>query len=171
VHLRACLEIILPVLFVCRDIFYRHGGHVIRDLLRLYCRYFVFQHVNDWDENLDVLGLPTLLFHVLPYDFLSRSQDAHSLSLSLARFCLSALFQRTTLASDHFLQNIRALSPFLFPRGLLSSGLFGSNFMPCRYHRLAALITRPCSTLLYHLLTIILTVKPHPLDFFFLVST
>jgi hypothetical protein len=62
-----------------------------------------------------------------------------SFSLSLL-FFLSALFQRTTLASDHFPQNNRVP----LPRGLLSSGLFGSNFMRCRCHRLAALNARPC---------------------------
>jgi hypothetical protein len=56
----------------------------------------------------------------------------------------SAFFQSTTLTSDPFPQNNRALSPFLSPRELLFRGLFGSDFMPCRCYRLTALITRPC---------------------------
>ena len=110
-------------------------------------------------------------------------------ALSLFLFFLSALFQRATLASDHFPQITapsprsspqgatvqRALrqllhalqvpstggfdytsllcphhtflclalcpNPVPLPRGLLSRRLFCSNFMPCRCHRLAALMT------------------------------
>ena len=69
------------------------------------------------------------------------------LSLSLARslFFLSALFQRKILASDHFPEKKTLSLPVPLPRGLLCSGVFSSNFMPCRCHRLgAALMTRPC---------------------------
>ncbi len=58
-----------------------------------------------------------------------------SLFLPLLPICS---FSENTLASDHFPQNNRAFFPFLHPRGLLSSGLFGSNVMPCRCRRLDA---------------------------------
>ena len=44
------------------------------------------------------------------------------LSLSLSLFVLSALFQRTTLVSDHLPQNNRALSPFLSLGGFCPAG-------------------------------------------------
>ena len=92
-----------------------------------------------------------------------------SLSLSVPLY-LSLPPSSSTLASDHFPQITAPSLPVPLPRGLLSSGLLGSNFMPCRCHRLAALITRSfcClalwgfvgpSTPLYHLLTRIVTMS------------
>ncbi len=65
VHLSACLQIDLPVLFIprfCREIFYRHEGHVILDLRRLSCRYFCL--------NISWIGMRALMSLVYPHLFL-----------------------------------------------------------------------------------------------------
>ncbi len=60
-----CLRIDLPVLFMtcfCRDILCRHGSHVIRDLLRLYCRYLCL--------HMSLIGVRALTFLVCSHLFL-----------------------------------------------------------------------------------------------------
>ena len=64
-------------------------------------------------------------------------------------FCVPLLFlvcslKRTALGFEPLPSRQPPPLPAPLSRGLLSSGLFGSHFMPCRCHRLAALSTRPC---------------------------
>jgi hypothetical protein len=230
-HLSAsCLRLNLPVLFMtrlCRDIFCRHRGHVILDLLRLCCRYLclmigvraltslVYLHlflmsclvefylylVFFFSPSLPSPYLPSslsyhlaspcsfflprllppppryghcftfgfrlgLVFSLSPFLLSQAETSVNALFLSvpffsvvlcfvkssgsggsgwgspfvcisrciglppfLPLFFLSALFQRTALASKHFPETDRALSPFLSPGCYCPAG--SSAVTPC----------------------------------------
>jgi hypothetical protein len=65
VDLHDCVRIDERILFIVRfrrDIFSRHGGHVILDLLRLYCRYLCL--------NMSFIGVRALASFAYPHLFL-----------------------------------------------------------------------------------------------------
>jgi hypothetical protein len=131
VYLTASLRIDLRILLTtrfCRDIFCRDGGHVKFGLLRLYCRYCCV--------NMALIG----------------GGGLGVLHMSCHVWSFSSLFyfkERATLALDDVPQDNRNLQPLSvsLSRGLLSSGLIGSNFMPCR----CRLVGWPSSTSFFSL--------------------